>query len=111
STTGEVFINGQAAAANRPKPIARAFIEVEPVARPPMDFFANFAPGSAPETFTTVPCGAANCFATWRQQSPRFDQMFINSESGPTQGDGLFTFGSVMGELWVSWADLAGDTA
>jgi len=111
SATGEVFINGQAAAANRPRPIARAFVQVAPVAHAGMDFFADFAPGSTPETFTTVPCGADNCFATWRQQSPRFDQMFISSESASPSSDGLFTFGQVMGELWISWADRAGDTA
>jgi hypothetical protein len=113
---GEVFINGQAAATNKPKAIARSFIHVAPVAHPKMDFFAGFAPGSTNEAFTTIPCGVANCFQTWRQQSTTWDQMFINAESAPAaaqpslKGEGLFTFGPMLGELWVSYADVAADT-
>jgi len=110
SATTEVFINGQFAAANRPKAVARSFVAVKPVAHPKMDFFAGFTPGAAPETWTTVPCGVANCFQTWRQQSATWDQMFINAESSAVQGEGLFTFGPVLGEWWVSYADVAADT-
>jgi hypothetical protein len=112
SSTGEVFINGQHEATNQPKAIARSFISVKPQPRPKMDFFANFAPGSTPETFTTVPCGVAggNCFQTWRQQSPTFDQIWIDVESAPTMGDGLFAYGPMLGEWWVSYADVSADT-
>ena len=110
SSTTEVFINGQFDATSRPKAIARSFVDVKPAAHAAMDFFASFAPGSARETFTTVPCGVANCYQTWRQQSATFDQMFINAESGPVMGEGLFTYGPVLGELWISYADVAADT-
>lgn len=42
--TGEVFINGQHEPANRPKPIARAFVDVTPEPAPDMDFYDGFAP-------------------------------------------------------------------
>jgi len=112
STTGELFINGQFAAANKPKAIARAFINVAPVPHPKMDFLATFGPDSTPETFTEIPsCGTMNCYQTWRQQSPTFDQEFINAENAPGGGGaGYFAYGNVMGEWWVSYADTAGDT-
>ncbi len=94
-----------------PKAIARSFLQVAPKPHPAMDFFASFTPGSPPETFTTVPCGVqgGNCFATWRQQSPTFDQMFIDVEYLP-DGGGLFAYGPVGGEWWVTYADVGGDT-
>jgi hypothetical protein len=110
SATGEVFINGQHDATNKPKAVARSFIAVTPQPHPKMDFFAGFTPGSTPETFTTVPCGTDNCYQTWRQQSATFDQMFIDVESGPDMQGGLFATGSLLGEMWVSYADVAADT-
>jgi hypothetical protein len=141
SPTTEVFINGQSGpawmwdgtkyeggvakaptaaqlAANSgageplPRAIARSFVDVSPKAHAPMDFFASFAPGAAPETFTTIPCGSSdgNCFATWRQQSPTFDQMFIDVEYMPDGGSGLFAYGPVAGEWWVTYGDVGGDT-
>jgi len=44
--SGEVFINGTHDPANRPKPVARAFVEVTPEDPPEMDFFEGFDPGS-----------------------------------------------------------------
>jgi hypothetical protein len=95
-----------------PKAIARSFINVAPKPHAKMDFFADFSPTSTPETFTTIPCGVAggNCFATWRQQSATFDQMFIDTEYLPGDTSGLFAYGPVMGELWVTYADVGADT-
>jgi hypothetical protein len=95
-----------------PKAIARSFVKVAPKAHPKMDFFAAFSPKSPPETFKTIPCGVpgGNCYATWRQQSATFDQMFINAEYMPDGKDGLFAYGPVMGELWVTYADVGADT-
>jgi hypothetical protein len=139
--THEVFINGQQGAAwnwdgeggtpttallmegpdggspNQPKAIARSFVQVAPNPHPKMDFFAGFSPNDTPETFTPMNCGSpdGNCYQTWRQQSPTFDQMFISIESGNDAGtdglgSGIFSSGPVMGELWVAYADKAGDT-
>lgn len=112
SATGELFINGQHEATNQPKAIARSFIGVKPQPHPKMDFFANFAPGSTPEAFATVDCGVpgGNCYQTWRQQSATFDQIFIDVESGPAPGTGLFAAGPMLAEWWVSYTDVAADT-
>jgi len=40
--TGEVFINGQFDAMNRPKPIARAYVNVDPKPHPKMDWYQTF---------------------------------------------------------------------
>jgi hypothetical protein len=112
SPSSEVFINGQHDPAGRPKAIARSFVRVGPRPHPPMDFFADFSTKAAPETFTPVPCGSpdSNCFQTWRLQSPTWDAIFMNVETGPTSGTGLFTFGPRLGQLWVNHADWASDT-
>jgi hypothetical protein len=139
SATTEVFINGQAGPAwpwngqlpndggleydataaqitantgaglPLPKAIARSFVQVAPQAHPQMDFLATFPPDAAPETFTTIPCGASNCFAAYRQQSATFDQMFIDVEF-QNQTEGLYAYGPVMGELWVTYGDVGADT-
>jgi hypothetical protein len=95
-----------------PNAIARSFVQVAPRAHDPMDFFAPFSPAASAETFTTVPCGApsGNCYATWRQQSPTFDQMFIDVEYMPDYQNGLFAYGPVGGEWWVTYGDVGGDT-
>jgi hypothetical protein len=49
--SGEVFINGQHDESNRPKPIARAFVELTPEPDPEMDFFEGFDPGFEFEPF------------------------------------------------------------
>jgi hypothetical protein len=132
SATGEVFINGQTgpawiwdgtkltngmqpaapAAPPLPKAIARAFVQVIPNPHPKMDFFADFSPGATPEVFTDTPCGSpdGNCFATTRQQSPTFDQMFMDADVDPVSMKPIQAYGPVMGELWETFADVSGDT-
>jgi hypothetical protein len=110
SATHEVFINGQFTGGKLPKPIARAFIKVTPKPHTKMDFLATFSPGVPEETFTTVPCGLANCYQTWRRQSPMFDEIIINADNGPTAGTGLYAFGTILGEHVISYADNAADT-
>jgi len=46
--TGEVFINGQHAPENRPKPVARSFVTAAPAAQPDMDWFASFDQAMSP---------------------------------------------------------------
>ena len=79
-------------------------VEVMIRAEPAAEEDVTFSPGQPAETFTDVPCGSpdGNCFQTWRQQSPTFDQIFIYAENGPTQGSGLYAFGPVLGEFWVT---------
>jgi hypothetical protein len=137
SATTEVFINGQHAPAWQwdgtktgsstptaaqllantgageplPKATARSFINVQPNKHGAMDFLATFPPGGTPETFTTVPCGVpgGNCYATWRQQSKTFDQMFIDVESDKNNSP-MIGYGPVLGEYWVTYADIGADT-
>jgi hypothetical protein len=112
SPTTEVFINGQHEPANRPRAIARSFVKAAPRPHAPMDFFATFSSNTPPESFSEMACGApgGNCLQTWRQHSATFDSIFIYAENGPTSNTGLYAFGPVLGELWVNYADTAGDT-
>jgi hypothetical protein len=101
SATGEVFINGQHDSQNKPRAIARSFIRASPIPRPPADFSARF--GDPSETFTLVKevnFGGAHETLT----SPTFDAQFYTVE--PTK----YAIGSVLGELWVDYADWASDT-
>jgi hypothetical protein len=97
----------------RPNAIARAFLRVAPLPHPPMDFLKTFHEGDTPETFTDVPCGVSggNCFATWRQQSASFDQMFLEIEHATPDGSqGLYSFGPTLGEWLVTYGDIGADT-
>jgi hypothetical protein len=56
-TTGEVFVNGQFDPGNRPKPVARGYVTVEPKPHPEMDWFQSFDPDSTDnlaESFTKL---------------------------------------------------------
>jgi hypothetical protein len=134
SPTTEVFINGQAGApwiwdrvasdggsvnapsgigTPLPNAIARSFITVAPQPHAAMDFFDGFgADGGTQATFAEVPCGVAggNCYATWRQRSAKYDQMFINAEYLPGTTQGLYAFGQEQGEWWISYGDVGADT-
>jgi hypothetical protein len=46
-SSGEVFVNGQFDPTNRPKPIARAYVTVEPKPHPQMDWFESFDEGKS----------------------------------------------------------------
>jgi len=109
ASTKEVFVNGQHASTNLPKAIARSFVSVQPTAHPKMDFFADFSPTGTPEVFANKDC-APNCYQTWRQESPTFEQEFINAESSPDKNSGLFAYGQMLGEWWISYADVGADT-
>jgi hypothetical protein len=95
-----------------PKAVARSFVTVTPQPHPAMDFLATFHPGSAAETFTPITNGppSQGCSLDWQMESPTFYAHFVCMDGGPTQGSGLYAFGPVMGELWVTMADNASDT-
>jgi hypothetical protein len=111
ATTAQTLAN-TGAGLPLPRAIARSFVNVAPLPHAAMDFFASFAPNATPETYTTIPCGVAggNCYATWRQTSPTFDQMFIDVEYMPNGSDGLFAYGDFLGEHWVTYGDVGADT-
>jgi hypothetical protein len=50
--SGEVFVNGQHDPNNRPKPIARAFVDVTPEAKPDMDWYEDFGASTTWAPFT-----------------------------------------------------------
>jgi hypothetical protein len=92
-SSGEVFINGQHDPTSRPKPIARAYVDVTPAAPPAMDFLETFDDGADWEPFTK-----------WTDNN---GFVFRNSKwavdtSGCTDN---FTFGPVLGQLMLGFAD------
>jgi hypothetical protein len=92
-TSGEVFVNGQHDAANRPKPVARAYVDVTPEPQPTMDFLATFDDGAPWEPFTKWKDNNAFIFrnSTWAIDT-----------SGCTDN---FTFGPVLGQFVLGFAD------
>ena len=92
-TSGEVFINGQHDPASRPKPIARAYVDVTPKAQPKMDFLATFDDGAAWEPFKKWKDNNAFVFrnSTWAIDT-----------SGCTDN---FTFGPLLGQFVMGFSD------
>jgi hypothetical protein len=52
--SGELYINGQHDPANRPKPVARAYVDLEPQAKPKMDFYESFDEGAPWDPFVVA---------------------------------------------------------
>jgi hypothetical protein len=112
SATGEVFVNGQGDVASRPKAIARSFVKVTPEPHVALDYLDTFSV-EAPETFTTVAdCGSPdqNCGQKWRLDSEHYDITFLSVESATSIDTGRYAVGSMLGEFWVAYADVAADT-
>lgn len=103
SDTGEVFINGQHEDVGTPRPIARSFIRVSPADTDGLDFFEGFETEDAMGTFAEIGCGLDNCWAQRRFASDRYDVHFTSVE--PER----FAWKSMLGELWVGYADVAAD--
>jgi hypothetical protein len=92
-SSGEVFINGQHDPASRPKPVARAYVDVTPAPQPQMDFLATFDDG--------MPWGP---FTKWQDNNAfiyRNADWAIDT-SGCT---GNFTFGPLLGQFVLGFAD------
>lgn len=53
-SSGEVFLNGQHAGTNRPRPIARALVTLAPGTRDAMDWYQTFDPGAAFQPFEVM---------------------------------------------------------
>jgi hypothetical protein len=92
-SSGEVFINGQHAPQNRPKPIARAYVDVTPEAPPTMDFLETFDDGADWEPFTKYRDNNAFVF--------RNSKWAIDT-SGCTDN---FAFGPLLGQFVLGFAD------
>jgi hypothetical protein len=92
-SSGGFFVNGQHAPANRPKPVARAYVDVTPQAQPQMDFLATFDDGAPWGPFTKYQDNNAFLYrnADWAIDT-----------SGCT---GNFTFGPVLGQFVLGFAD------
>lgn len=102
STTGEVFINGQHEAANKPRPIARSFIKVKPSPVPDMDWFTGFDAADDMGAFTASWCDdGVDCTDTFRENSANWDLTFESADH--------YSFGKELGQLWVSMADVGAD--
>lgn len=92
-SSGEVFINGQHDTANRPKPVARAYVDVTPEAHPKMDFLATFDEGAAWEPFTK-----------WKDNNSFLyrNAAWAIDTNGCTDN---FTFGPLLGQFLLGFAD------
>jgi hypothetical protein len=93
-SSGEVFINGQHEVTNRPKPIARAFVDATPAAKAQMDWFESFDPG-APWADFKIDSGN-NGVHIYRNDKWAIDF------SGCTDN---LTVGPLLGQLVVGYAD------
>lgn len=111
SPTGEVFINGQHEATNKPKALARSFIKISPGPKPEMDWFTGFGaddtavPAYDADTFNE-PCenpDNKNCLSEYRNVSDFGDLTFTSATQNRN------TIGVVGGELWVTYADVGAD--
>ncbi len=92
--SGEVYINGQHDPANRPRPIARAYVEVTPEADPDMDWFEGFDADATWDPFE-IESGNNGVFIY------RNDKWAIDF-SGCTPN---LTVGPMLGQLVVGYAD------
>ncbi|HEY6877390.1 MAG TPA: hypothetical protein VI299_05195, partial [Polyangiales bacterium] len=93
-STGEVFINGQSDPANRPRPIARAYVDVTPEADPKMDWFEGFDVDAPWEPFEITK--GNNGVYIYRNSKWSLDF------SGCTDN---LTVGPLLGQLAVGFAD------
>jgi hypothetical protein len=93
-SSGEVFINGQHEPTNRPKPVARAFVDVTPAAKPKMDWFEGFDQG-APSADFKVDSGNNGVYIY------RNDKWAVDfSGCSPN-----LTMGPLLGQMVVGYAD------
>jgi hypothetical protein len=88
--SGEVFMNGQHDPANRPKPIARSFVDVTPQPEPAMDFFESFNPSKGWEQPPLVATDGNNGYFLYRNAKWAVD--FGGSIENHTLGPILGTF-------------------
>jgi hypothetical protein len=93
-SSGEVFINGQFDAKNRPRPIARAYVDVKPAPDPSMDWFEGFDADAPWEPFK-ISSGNNGVFI---YRNSKWSVDF--SGCSPN-----LTFGPLLGQLVTGFAD------
>jgi len=106
SDIGDTYVNGQFAEDSRPIPIARSFVRIGPGPRPDFDWFSGFGEDDSLGDLEETNCGArdGNCFQNFRFASDEVDVSFYYAETE------RFAFGTMLDELWVTFADGAADT-
>jgi len=90
-TSGEVFINGQYDPANRPKPIARGYVTVEPAPQPEMDWFESFDDSTASDALQKV---VEDNIGTRVFRSDKMSLEMVATNAG-------YSYGAVLGQLLV----------
>lgn len=85
-STGEIFVNGQHAPTNRPRPIARSYVTSKPAPQPDMDWFMAFDKPLSP-------------FTTMYEDGNNFH--ISHNDKLSMEGDADRTVGSVLGQLFV----------
>ncbi len=93
--SGEVFVNGQHDPANRPKPIARAFVEVTPESPPDMDWYEGFKPDAEWAPFDNYETYNNGIYL-------RRNDDWVMEFSGCSEGN---TIGPVLGQLVFGGGD------
>jgi hypothetical protein len=93
SPTGEVFVNGQFDPSNRPRPIARSFVEVSPAAGDPMDFHADLG---IPADFQGMQVYEHPDAKVYRNDKWSVETTFCNDS---------LSFGPVLGQLFFGMSD------
>jgi hypothetical protein len=100
---GEVYINGQHDPGNHPNVIAQSVVQVAPAQLADFDFHDDFSSGSSPGALTVLHDPTVQ-FQDIHYDAANYDISFYSIEQPQ------FGFGSMMGELWVTYADWAADT-
>jgi hypothetical protein len=93
--TGEVFINAQHDPANRPKPVARAFVDVSPEAPPEMDYYESF---DSDETWMPLESSEVPNWGMWLRRN----EHWAIDYGGCTEGNSV---GPVLGQLVFGGGD------
>ncbi|HYJ08811.1 MAG TPA: hypothetical protein VEX18_07370 [Polyangiaceae bacterium] len=100
SPDAALYVNGQHDPTSRPRAIARAFLsDIAPQPPPDLDWHWGFSADDDIGTFSELPCGDPACYQDFRRGSERFDASFHLVD---TERQAL---GTMLGELWVLYAD------
>lgn len=127
SSTGEVYINGQydlpgsvdsgatylETPNTSPVPIARSLVQVAPIPHDPnaWDWYEGFPPGTDLGTATAASACTENGIPGYNcvhYQTSEFDISGYRLDV-PTGGPPVFTYGTLLGQLWTVFDDAGGD--